>query len=167
MKTFTRVRTIAFLLRAVAIFLFCDGGGLFLPESWGNSCLVWCGLEPMPHATLMRYFLLMSGYLQIAIGVLVWIVAADVVRYRPLVIATIAIFLVGAPAFYLIDAIVGLPRWWCIMDFTCCLLCGGVPLVFCIWPAKTSPNNRTETNPAITLRSQSGTKWRGVVYPTR
>jgi hypothetical protein len=29
------------------------------------------------------------------------------------------------------------------------------------------PNNRTETNPAITLRVQSGIYWRGVVYPTR
>src|SRR5437588_7160199 len=28
-------------------------------------------------------------------------------------------------------------------------------------------NNRTETNPAITLRLQSGTNWRGVAYPTR
>jgi len=31
----------------------------------------------------------------------------------------------------------------------------------------TWPNNRTETNPAITLRLQSETNWRGVVYPTR
>jgi hypothetical protein len=32
---------------------------------------------------------------------------------------------------------------------------------------KPKPNNRTETNPAITLRLQSGTNWRRVVYPTR
>jgi hypothetical protein len=30
------------------------------------------------------------------------------------------------------------------------------------------PNTyRTETNPAITLRLQATTKWRGVVYPKR
>ena len=28
-------------------------------------------------------------------------------------------------------------------------------------------NNRTETNPATTLRLQSGANYRGVVYPTR
>jgi hypothetical protein len=31
----------------------------------------------------------------------------------------------------------------------------------------TGPNNRTETNPAITLRLESKTKLRGIVYPTR
>src|SRR5437588_393162 len=29
-----------------------------------------------------------------------------------------------------------------------------------------SPNNRTETSPAITLRLQPEINWRGVVYPT-
>jgi len=32
---------------------------------------------------------------------------------------------------------------------------------------KKEPNNRTETNPAISLRVQSETQWRGVVYSIR
>jgi hypothetical protein len=30
-----------------------------------------------------------------------------------------------------------------------------------------TPNNQTETNPATKLGLQSGTNWRGVVYPMR
>ena len=89
----------------------------------------------MPGARLMRYVLFGAGYLQVALGVLVWVIAKDVLRYRALVIATIAIFLVGAPAFYLMDAAAGMPRWWCVLDFTCCFLAGGVPLIYCLWPS--------------------------------
>ena len=136
MKTFTRVGAIANLLRIVAIFLILDGGAFFLPERWINSVLAWCVLEPMPHATLMRYILLAAGYLQIAMGAWIWVIASDVVRYRPLVVTTIAIFIGGAPFFYVMDAIVGMPRWWCFMDFISCFLCGAIPLIFCLWPVR-------------------------------
>jgi len=139
MAAFTRVRSIANLLRLAAISVILSGVTFFLPETWIDSFLVWCGLGQMPHAALMRYVLRGAGFLQVAGGVAIWVIAGDVVRYRPIVITVLANFLVGAPAFYLIDAIVGLPRWWCIMDFACCFLAGGVPLAFCLWPSKTSP----------------------------
>jgi hypothetical protein len=81
----------------------------------------------------------------IALGALVWIIARDVVRYRPLVIALIVIQLIGAPVLCLIDVTSGMPRWWCIMDFTSCLLGGGIllPLIF-----KKSPLQATAAAPA-------------------
>jgi hypothetical protein len=145
MTTFTRVGSIAALLRIVAIFLTLDGVVFFLPEAWINSFLVEFGLERIPRAVLMRYALQMCGYLQIALGALVWVIARDVVRYRPLVITTIAIFLVGAPAFYLLDAAAGFPAWVSLMDCVTCLGCGGIPLVFCLWPAKTPPGKMQPT----------------------
>lgn len=140
MKTFTRVRSIAILLRVAAISVFFSGVSFFLPETWIDSFLVWCGLGQMPHAALMRYVLWGAGYFQVAGGVFIWVIARDVVRYHPIVITVLVLLLVGAPVFYLIDALAGLPWYWCILDFTCCFLAGGVPLVFCLWPAKTSPN---------------------------
>ena len=145
MATFTRVSSIAALLRIVATFLILNGGAFFLPERWINSVLQWCVLEPMPQAVFMSYLLEASGYPQIAIGALIWIIATDVVRYRPLVITTIVIFLVGAPVFYMIDTHVGLPHWWCVMDFISCFLCGAFPLGFCLWPAKTTPGKMQPT----------------------
>ncbi len=85
----------------------------------------------------LSYLLQAAGYFQIAIGALIWVIATDVVRYRALVFATIAIFLVGAPVFYLICARIGLPHWWRLMDFISAFLCGAFPLAFCLWPAKT------------------------------
>jgi hypothetical protein len=146
MRTFTRVNSIAVLLRIVAAFMILDGGAFCLPERWINSFLTWCVLEPMPQAVLLSYLLQAAGYFQVAIGTFIWVIATDVVRYRPLVITTIAVFLVGAPAFYLIGARVGLPRWWCLMDFISAFLCGAFPLAFCLWPAKTPPNPQGGAN---------------------
>lgn len=96
----------------------------------------------------MSYMLQAAGYLQIAIGVLIWVIAMDVVRYRPLVIATIAIFLAGAPVLYVIDAVAGLPRWWCMMDFISSFLCGAIPLLFCLWPAPPDHGAAASRRPA-------------------
>lgn len=146
MKTFTRIRTIAFLLRVVAISAILSGATFYLPEEWIDSFLVWCGLPEMPHVPIMRYVLLGSGHLQVGIGVVAWFIARDVVRYQPVVIAVLAVFLISAPAFYLTDAIAGLPWYWCLLDFGCCFLAGGVPLLFCLWPAKQSPNPQSGAN---------------------
>jgi hypothetical protein len=133
MKVFTRVRTIAFLLRVVAISAILSGVTFYFPEGDIDSFLVWCGLPEMPHAVLMRYVLLGAGHLQVGIGVVVWFMARDPVRYQPIIITMLVVFLVAAPAFYLTDAIAGFPWYWCLLDFSCCFLAGGVPLVFCLW----------------------------------
>jgi hypothetical protein len=95
MKPFTRVRSMAILMRIAAVSLFFSGVSFFLPETSINSFLVWCGLEQMPDATMMRYILRAAGYLQMAYGVLYWVVARDVVRYQPIVITLIVICLAG------------------------------------------------------------------------
>ena len=95
----------------------------------------------MPHAMFLSYLLQAAAYFQIVIGAFIWVIATDVVRYRPLVITTIAIFLAGAPVFYVIDARIGLPRWWCMMDFISAFLCGAFPLAFCLCPAKRRPSD--------------------------
>jgi hypothetical protein len=51
--------------------------------------------------------------------------ATDVVRYRPLVLTTAIIYLVGCPAYYLIDATAGIPDAWCVFDSAFCLVVGG------------------------------------------
>ena len=135
MKPLTRVCWLAILLRVVAISAIFSGISFFFPVAWIDSFLAWCGLEPLPDANLMRYVLRGAGYLQVGIGVVIWVIARDVVRFQPVVIAVLTAFLVGAPAFYWIDAAAGLPRWFCFVDFTCCFLAGAVPLAFCLCPS--------------------------------
>src|SRR5689334_3347236 len=122
MKPFTRIRTITFLLRVVAISAILSGVSFYFPERWIDSFLVWCWVPEMPHAVLMRYVLLGAGHLQIGIGLVIWFIARDLVRYQPVVVATLVVFLIAAPAFYLTDAFAGLPWYWCLVDFGCCFL---------------------------------------------
>ena len=139
MKTFTRVRSIACAFRVLALFIAINGVSVLLPWAWVDSVLVWCGLGHQPDAVVLHYLLRGTGFLLLVFGSLIWVVASDVVRYQPIVITIIAIFLIGAPVSYLIDAIVGLPRWWCILDFSICLLAGGIPLALYLWPSSNDP----------------------------
>ena len=116
MNAFTRVRTIAFLLRVVAISAILSGVTFYFPERDIDSFLVWCGLPEMPHAVLMRYVLRGAGHLQVGIGAAIWFLARDPLRYQPVVIAVLVVFLIAAPAFYLTDAIAGLP---CCIGMQC------------------------------------------------
>ncbi len=77
----------------------------------------------------------------------IWVVATDVVRYRPMVIAIIVLHLIGGPVFYLMDVIIGMPLSWRIMDFVSFSMMGVLPLAFCLWPAKKSPNTAREPTP--------------------
>jgi len=135
MKPITRIRSMAILLRVVAVSLVLSGFTFFLPEGWIDSFLVFCGVGEMPHAPLMRYVLWMAGFFQIAGGVLCWVVSSDVVRYQVIVLAGLVLLLVGAPVMYLIDAMAGLPWYWSLLDFMCCFLAGGVPLAVWFWPS--------------------------------
>jgi len=151
MKPFTRPRSMAFLMRVAAVSLFFSGVSFFLPERSINSFLVWCGLEQMPDATMMRYILWGAGYLQMAYGVFLWVVAKDVVRYQPIIVTFIVVFLIGAPAFYCIDAAAGLPWYWCLLDAGCCFLGSTIPLAFWLWPS--SPNKALQRTAAPLGRS--------------
>lgn len=134
MRPFVRVRSTANALRVLSIFVILNGLSVLLPETWIDSGLVWCGLGHVPDAVLFRYLLRGDGFFNISFGVLIWVIAGDVVRYQPIVISVVAIFLAGAPVACLIDSVVGLPRWWCLMDSIICILAGGVPLAFWMWP---------------------------------
>jgi len=135
----THIGWITNTMRVLAIVLMLSGASFFLPKTWLESVVAEHGLGQIPQAVLMHYALLIAGYLLLALGALLWVIAKDVVRNRPFVIATIAIFLVGAPAFYLINALAGMPSWCGIVDFVLCFLLGGVLLAACLWRTSNEP----------------------------
>jgi hypothetical protein len=140
----TSARATANFLRLLAILQILTGAIVFMPVAWIAAWHAWLGLGPLPDDAVLRYVIRGAAYAQGAIGVLLWIMATDVVRYRPLVIATAAIYLVGAPAFYSIDTIAGMPRFWCIFDSVSCLLSGAILLVLCLGsaPKKIPPTTK-------------------------
>jgi hypothetical protein len=90
------------------------------------------GLGATPRDPMLYYAVRGGGLVQGAIGVLFWIMASDVVRYRPLILAVAGIFLLSAPAFFTLDSLVGLRAAWCLLDSVSCFVVGGVLLALCL-----------------------------------
>ncbi|MEA3210684.1 MAG: hypothetical protein QOE70_3741 [Chthoniobacter sp.] len=127
----TLQRITAGFLRCVAILQVLTAAVVFMPVAWIAAWHAWIGLGLMPDDPFLRYVIRGAGYTQAAVGVLLWIMAGDVVRYRPLVIATAAIYLAAGPAFYLIETIAGMPRFWCLIDSVSCFSVGVVLMALC------------------------------------
>ena len=128
----TSVRATTNFLRFIAVLQILTGAVVFMPVMWIAHWHSWLGLGPLPDDAVLHYVIRGGAYAQGAIGVLLWVMATDIVRYRPLVIATALIYLVGAPAFYFIDSLAGMPRFWCIFDSVSCLLLGAILLALCL-----------------------------------
>jgi hypothetical protein len=70
-------------------------------------------------------------------GPVLWIMASDVVRYRPIVIFTGIAYVVAGPVFFLIDWMSGTPWLWTIFDSASCFALGAVILAL-DWRAQRS-----------------------------
>ncbi len=136
MTTSTRVHRIAITLKVIAAGWIFSCFFCFIPDGWMNTFLGWFGAEPMPPGIFMRYCLDGGGLIIGGVGVVIWVVATDVVRYHPIAIAIIALHLLAAPVFYVMDTIVGMPLWWRVMDFGSFLVGSGFLLAFWFWPSK-------------------------------
>ncbi len=128
-------RWTALCLRIIAIVQMLTFAVVLMPEAWLAAWHAWLGMGVMPDNAVLRYVIRGAAFAQGGVGVLVWVIATDVVRYRPLVITTAALCLFAAPAYYFIDATAGMPRFWCLFDFAYCLLAGGA-LALCLWASR-------------------------------
>jgi hypothetical protein len=99
-----------------------------MPIAWIAQWHAWLGLGHLPDDAVLRYAVRGGAFVQGAIGVLIWVIATDVVRYRPLVLTVGGIYLVSGPAFYFLDSAVGMPPFWGMMDGAACFLIGSVLL---------------------------------------
>jgi hypothetical protein len=125
-------RPTATFLRFLAILQILTAGIAVIPLEWIDAWHAWVGLGAMSHDPMLRYVVRGGAFVQGAIGVLLWIMASDVARYRPLILATGVIYLIAGPAFYFIESIAHMPRFWCVLDSVSCLVVGGVLLAFCL-----------------------------------
>lgn len=115
-------------LRFLAVLQMLTGGLTFIPNGWLASWHVWLGLGHLPNDAFLRYVVRGGAFVQGAIGILIWIMAGDIVRYRPLILAVGWIYLVSGPAFYLIDSISGMPLFWSLLDAVSCFAVGSIIL---------------------------------------
>ncbi|MDD4870115.1 MAG: hypothetical protein PHR77_06110 [Kiritimatiellae bacterium] len=134
-STCGNIRLQRIILRIAAIVQFTALPGVILPRQAVEKLSWLMGLGQPPMGQLLIYMAGGCAFVYLAEGVLLWMLSNDVVRYRPLVIASAWIYLAGCPAFLWIDSQAGLPNWWTAMDSLSCLIFGAALLWAC-YPGK-------------------------------
>ena len=118
-----RIRWAIRFLRFIAICQMLAFVAVFAPiESWLQPWYSWVYLGKAPEVSaILRYVVRATAYFQGAIGLWLWVMTSDVIRYRPLIMTTGVVYLIAGFAFLGIDATAGLPVWWWIYDSAYCL----------------------------------------------
>ena len=93
---------------------------VLMPRSWMEASHAWLGLGEMPGGPVLMFMIRQASYAYGMHGVTLWVLAADVRRFRPLVILNGVVFLLAAPVFLVIDHTSGMPLWWTLGDTLGC-----------------------------------------------
>ena len=118
----------SFLLLMAGLVEILAFGAVVMPRSWMEASHAWLGLGDMPDGTITIFLSRRASYVYGVHGISLWILALDVVRYRPLVRLNGLSFLVAAPVFFVIDVTSGTPRFWTVIDLLGCAFFGAALL---------------------------------------
>ena len=118
----------AWLLRLVGVFELLAFFAVVMPRSWMEASHAWLGMGAMPEGPVLMFMIRQASYVYGMHGVSLFVLAADVERFRPLVRLNGVSFLLAAPVFFLIDYVEGMPAWWTLMDSAGCGVFGAALL---------------------------------------
>ena len=113
------------LLRLAGLTEILAFGAVVMPRSWMEVSHAWLGLGEMPTGTIVMFMIRQASYAYGMHGISLWIIASDVVRFRPLVRLNGLSFLVASPVFFIIDITSGTPIFWTVIDTWGCAFFGG------------------------------------------
>jgi hypothetical protein len=114
------------LAGAVEILAFV---AVVMPRSWMEWSHVRLGMGQMPEGAVLMFLIRQASYVYGMHGIMLWVLASDVVRFRPLVIFTGISFLLAGPVFFIIDYVSGMPLWWTVADSVGCAFFGAALLL--------------------------------------
>jgi hypothetical protein len=121
-------RMLEWLLRLVGVIELLAFIAVVMPRSWMEVSHEWLEMGRMAEGSLIMFMIRQASYAYGMHGISLWILATDVVRFRPLVIFNGISFLLAAPVFLVIDYTSGMPWWWTISDPLACGVFGGALL---------------------------------------
>jgi hypothetical protein len=127
-----RQRLQVWLLRLAGTVEILAFVAVVMPRSWMEISHEWLGMGLMPDGSLVMFMIRQASYAYGMHGISLWVIATDVVRFRPLVIFNGIAFLLAAPVFFFIDYTSGVPFWWTIGDTLGCAFFGGGLLLLCL-----------------------------------
>jgi hypothetical protein len=119
-----RQRLQSWLLRVAGSVEILAFVAVLMPRSWMEASHAWLGLGDMPQGAVLMFMIRQASYVYGMHGVLLWILASDVTRYRPLIRFTGFSFLLAAPVFLIIDHTAGMPLYWTLSDAAGCAFFG-------------------------------------------
>jgi hypothetical protein len=100
-----------------------------MPRAWMEASHAWLGLGEMPDGPVIMFMIRQASYAYGMHGVSLWILASDVVRFRPLIQFNGISFLLAGPVFFLIHYHSGMPWYWTISDSFACAAFGAALLL--------------------------------------
>ena len=107
---------LVFLLRLGGLVTVLAFPAIFLPVDWMASTHEWLGLGEFPRRPVVEYLARSIAALYGFHGVLLLIVASDVVRYRNLVWFVAILNFVFGLMMILIDLKTGMPLMWTLLE---------------------------------------------------
>jgi hypothetical protein len=122
----------AWVLRLVGAVEVLAFGAVVMPRAWMEAGYTWLGVGEMPPGPVFESVMRQVSFTYGMHGVALWLIASDVVRYRPLVVLTALGYLLAGPVFLLTDVALGMPRSWAAGNGGSCLLIG-VLLLGLLW----------------------------------
>jgi hypothetical protein len=120
------------ILRLMALVALPVLPAVFAPRLTVEKLSWTLGFGEPPHVTLIYYVAAGGSLVYLLSSGLFWMLSCDVLRYRPLVIFVAVASIAVAPIFGWLDADLGMPRWWMLMDALSCLV-GGTLLLWALW----------------------------------
>jgi hypothetical protein len=121
-------RLLSWLLRLAGAVELLAFVAVVMPRSWMNASHAWLGLGEMTGGAVTTFMIRQASYTYGMHGISLWVLAADVERFRPLVLLNGISFLLAAPVFFAIDYTSGLPLWWTLIDAGGCGFFGAAML---------------------------------------
>jgi hypothetical protein len=88
--------------------------GAFLPRSWMEAGYRYAGPGEMPPGPVFESVMRQVSFTYGLHALGLWLIASDVVRYRPFVVLTGFCYLIAGPAFIIFDVTIGMPTLWII-----------------------------------------------------
>jgi hypothetical protein len=134
----------AWVLRLVGAVEVLAFGAVFLPRAWMESIHTGMGLPEMPTGPVFDSVMRQVSFTYGVHGVALWFIAADVRRYRPLVILTMIGYLVAGPVFFVVDLGNAMPWPWIAGNGGSCLLIGAL-LLGLLWGEQVALKGATTT----------------------
>jgi hypothetical protein len=116
------------MLRIVGAVEILAFGAAFLPRALMETLHAGMGMIEMPKGPVFDSVMRQVSFTYGLHGVALWFIAADVARYRSLVILTAIGYLLAGPVFFVVDVHNGMPWSWIAGNGGSCFLIGALLL---------------------------------------